>query len=590
MRLCSRRQVPVTSIPFLLLALAFNGVSIRAQDNQNPENEAKRWRFFSEEVEIDRLLLDLADRHRPQTIALEHADVLTMKGDELLKNHTVVVDGGLIQAIGPSSSLSIPEGAIRIDARGKYVLPGLTDMHVHILETHAHYLLNLVNGVTTVRDMGGYPWMITLRNRVRENRLLAPNIYLSGTILNGSSMGMYAVVVKSPIVARRLVREQSEAGYDFIKVHNVMAPDVYEAVMTEARRRRMDVVGHIPHDISLAKALELGQRTFEHFKGYYLDRTLELTGEDYVALTKGAEVWNCPTFYTYRIGLRGDDARKLRQTEEAKYLSSGERALWLKGAEDKENDGSRYRQGFELSKKIFRDLLAVGAKFVAGTDSGGGYPMMVPGFALHEELRIMVENGMSVREALRSATVNAAEAMRRSAEFGTIEARKRADLLLVSRNPLESIENVSALEGVMVRGIWLDRAALDSIKGRIREIYAEEASSVRQAVDGRDERRLENHPGKSDGRAVYSGKSDGRSDGRSEDSASQSVIGLESPTMEQELPTAEQMDALVAHMVELHARGFVFMEHQLSELERMLSKHGRATTAVARLRTGGGQP
>ncbi|HSR97268.1 MAG TPA: amidohydrolase family protein, partial [Kofleriaceae bacterium] len=270
---------------------------------------------------------------------------------------------------------------------------------------------------------------------------------------------------------------QKADGYEFIKVHNVLKPEVYDAICAEARAQHLDVVGHIPHDTSVARAITCGQRTFEHFKGYINDRNLTLTGEDYVAVTRGAEVWNTPTFYNYRGQLRGDEARRLMTTApEMRYVSGRDRARWLALADQPPQPVQQ--NVLPMSEKIFHDLLAIHARFLAGTDSGGGYPYHVPGFSLHEELRIMARNGMAAPEVLRTATIEPAIAMRREAELGTLEVGKRADLVLLARDPLASIENLESIEGVMVRGIWLSRSSLDEMLAAIAAI---DASSVQPA-------------------------------------------------------------------------------------------------------------
>jgi imidazolonepropionase-like amidohydrolase len=253
----------------------------------------------------------------------------------------------------------------------------------------------------------------------------------------------------------------------------MVLPEVYDAICDEARAQGLDVVGHIPHDIPIARAIACGQRTLEHFKGYINDHSLTLTTEDYVAVTRGAEVWNTPTFYNYRGQLRGDEARTLLNLPEMRYVSARDRARWRALAAEPANPVQQ--RVLPMSEKIFRDLLAIHARFLAGTDSGGGYPYHVPGFSLHEELRIMARNGMAVPEVLRTATVEPAIAMRREAELGTLEVGKRADLVLLAKNPLESIANLEAIDGVMVRGIWLPRGAIDEMLAAIAAIAGSSA-------------------------------------------------------------------------------------------------------------------
>jgi len=496
-----------------------------AEEPSDHVAESKRWRYFLREVQFNRLLLDLAKQHQPQSFIVRGATVLTMDGDSPLVDHSVVVEDGRITAVSPSRDIPPRAGFSEVDGSGKFLVPGLVDMHVHTLTSCGDYVLDLINGVSSVREMDGFPWLLSLREQVRRNTLLAPNLYVSGTILNGFAMEWYAIVVKNPDQARALVREQKTTGYDFIKVHNVLRPDCYDAILDEAKKLGMDVVGHIPHDISLAKAIQSGQRTFEHLKGYYSDRTLQLTKEDYVSLTRGADVWNCPTLYTHRTGLRGDDVHRLLQTEEARYLSRDERDRWLTSAAG--GGGENDRKVRELSLPILKELLPTKPKLLTGTDSGGGYPMMVRGFALQEELRLLVEAGLSRAECLRAATINAAQAMRKENEFGTIKAGQRADLLLIDSDPRPDVTALSKIQGLSVRGIWLDHAALDNIRERLRAIFSDDQGLT-----------------------------------------------------DSEMPTPERTDRLLATMTQLESEGAFQMDHNLRELKELLVKSKRSTAPI----------
>lgn len=424
--------------------------------------------FFIDEAQVETLVAKLSREHRPEQVAFEHVSVIAMTGAGVAADQTVVVDGGVIRQVGPAASIKIPANARRIDGRGRFLIPGLTDMHVHTNSSNGDFLLDLANGVTSVREMNGSDWLAAQREQTRANTLLVPNLYIAGRILASRPMSWYAQVVTTPAEARAAVRQHRAAGRDFIKVHNVVARDVYDAICAEARAVGLDVVGHIPHEITVREAIACGQRTFEHFKSYINDRNLTLTKEDYVAATRGAEVWNTPTFYNYRTHARGDDARRLLALPEMQYVAARTRAKWLALADVPEKP-IQY-EVFRLSKIIYAALRTINARFLAGTDSGGGYPYHVPGFALHEELRIMTELGASPEEALRAATREPAIAMRRERELGTIAPGIRADLVLLRANPLASISNLAAIDAVMVRGIYLPRETIDTMLAALAEI------------------------------------------------------------------------------------------------------------------------
>ena len=426
------------------------------------------WGYYIDEAALATYVEKLSRTYRPQPLAFRD---ITVDG----RVTTVVVEDGVIRAIGGA----VPAGAVIVDGRGKFLIPGLVDMHVHTNFSDGQYLLDLVNGVTSVREMNGSPSLLAQRAGTRENRFLFPNLYVAGQILATAPMSWYAKVVETPDAARAEVRAQHAAGYDFIKVHNVVARDVYTAICDEAKAVGLDVVGHIPHDTSVADAIACGQRTFEHFKGYINDRNLQLTGEDYVAVTRGAEVWNTPTFHNYRTHLRGDEAKRFVREEPAmRYVAGRLRTAWIEQADEPVKPIQH--EVLRLSKKIFTDLRPIGARFLTGTDSGGGYPYHIRGFALHEELRVMASLGMTGDELLAAATIEAARAMRRT-DFGQIAVGQRADLVV-----LRGAHAFDQIDGVMVRGIWLSRQTLDDILAELARIAEPKPRTQRELMHALD--------------------------------------------------------------------------------------------------------
>lgn len=467
------------SATVLVLAFACAGAHSQPPSPTAPLDAAQTATLVSvaQETQVALLLEQMTRRFRPQTVVFVDVNVISVTDGAVREHQTVVVQSGRFAAVGPNAEVTVPKDALVVDGAGQFLLPGLTDMHVHSLVSNSQKLLNLANGVTTVRDMDGFPFLLKERSAIARNEVLAPNFYVTGTILNAVPMGNYARVVATPEEARTAVREQKRDGYDFIKVHNLVPFDIYEAILDEAHLQSIDVVGHIPHDVKIADAIRLGQRTFEHFKGYYYDATLDMTTEDYVGLTRGADVWNCPTFYTARDALSRDEAERLIATsDEMRYVPAADKKRWLAHTHNEPNRNRTLIR--DHSEKIFKDLLAVDARFIAGTDSGGGYSFHVPGFSLQHELETMESLGMRPADVLRAATTNAADAMRRQNEFGTIAVGKRADCLLASKNPLETVSNLRAPKGVMVRGVWLSPKTIDEVLARLAAVYADDARLV----------------------------------------------------------------------------------------------------------------
>jgi imidazolonepropionase-like amidohydrolase len=506
----------------LALLFAFSAAvspSVAAQD------DSPAWGPVFERLRTDQLMQKLSEESKPEDAAFVGAEVIPMTaGTPVMHDQTVVVRNGRIDAVGPRTKTRVPAGMRRIDARGKFLFPGLIDAHVHTLQTHADYLLDLLHGVTTVREMDGYPWLLKVRAATRANRLLAPTPYVAGTILNGASMGWYAIVIKTPEQARQVVREQKAAGYDYIKVHNVMPLPLYEAIAQTAREEHIRFVGHIPHEVSVKHAIEEGQYTFEHFKGFYLDRTLTMSPEDWLDEVKGADVWIAPTLTNRRGGMTVEETRAFMATPDAQLMSPRARATWPDEVTGHDADASR--TVWTLSQEIVKKLLPVTQRFIAGTDSGGGYPNSIRGFALHDELETMESLGMPVAEVLRTATVNAAIALGDAASFGSIEVGKRADLLLLDKNPLLTARNLRDPRGVMVRGMWLDHARLAHVRAAIVAIYAKAGAD--KTLDH---------------------------------------------------PSAAQIDSLLSGMRALSAKGWIFNDHHLEELAGMLRAINRSGEA-----------
>jgi imidazolonepropionase-like amidohydrolase len=461
----------------LLFAVLAAAARLAGQDER--PDPVRTVRLFDAEVQIaecwQRESARAAAPAAARCAAIEHVTVVTTTGAPAAADRTVTTAGGRIVAIAPSADAAVPADALRIDGRGKFLVPGLVDMHVHRLASMASDLLFLFNGITTVRDMDGYPWMLRQRRAIAAGRLLAPTPYIAGHILNFFPMDGYATVVRTPAAARQAVREQAQAGYDFVKIHNALPRPIYDAVFDEAKAQHLDVVGHVPHDIPVAHAIASGQRTLEHLKGYVLDSTLEISTEDWLTPTRGADVWITPTLYCpVRTNLRGQAALDLLASDEMRYAPALIRGEW-RALADQPVTGPQ-RELPARSAKVFDQLRAASARFLVGTDSGGGYDFMVTGFATHCEMELLEQRGMAPLEVLDADTRQAALALRREREFGAIAAGLSADLVLLDRDPAASAANLRAITGVMVRGIWLARADLDRIAGSLRAISAATAA------------------------------------------------------------------------------------------------------------------
>ena len=420
-------------------------------------------------------------------VAFVGVNVVPMDSERVLEDRTVVVRDGVISGIEESSSAVVPEGARVVRAEGKYLMPGLADMHVHV-EDVDELLLFVANGVTTVRNMWGNQglkrWMglpdqLELRDEIGRGELLGPSIYTSGPILEGSPPNTPLMqVYTDPEAAAQEVEKQAEQGYDFIKVYDNLSPEVYEAITAAAELRGLKVAGHVPHRVGLDGSLAGGQHTIEHLTGYVDPdaATFEVPEEDlqaYAERTREAGAWNCPTFVIWQKRIPTEE---VVNQPEIRYVSPRMQRIWRtfsgQMADSITYPGDDYAERMESHMQTVTGALRqADAGVLLGTDTDNAY--VVPGFSVHEELRYLVGSGLSPYEALRAGTSSAAESLNESGEFGTVEVGKRADLILLDANPLEDVANVRERAGVMVRGRWLPESQLQEMLEELARSYGQ---------------------------------------------------------------------------------------------------------------------
>lgn len=423
-----------------------------------------------------------------QSIAFVNVNVVPFDRELILPEQTVIVRDGRIAEIGPAARVKIPAGATRIDGRGKYLMPGLADMHVHLYPgtgqqndlASQQLQLFLANGVTTVRNMIGKPEHLLLRDRVAKGELPGPTIYTAGPPMLGNT-------VPTPADGERAVIEQKKAGYDLIKVHEGLSPETYAAIAATAKRVGIPFAGHVTASVGLKRALDARQTSIEHLDGYLqamvadnspvapgpsqivVGPVLEHIDESKIpalaAATRKAGVWNDPTLTLFKLIVSDTKPEELSQWPELQYVPAKMREAFTKqklSTADIDAPSSERQRYLQLRNKMLMALHAAGAKLLIGPDSPQFF--LVPGFATLKEIQSFVDAGLSPYEAIEAATRNPgeyfAEVMKTPREFGTVETGMRADLLLLDANPLESVANLSKRAGVMVRGRWLPESEL----------------------------------------------------------------------------------------------------------------------------------
>jgi imidazolonepropionase-like amidohydrolase len=478
--------------------------------------------FASAHAQTDGGLTPGTRGQTPPRVAIRGVTVVDVRDGSLHPEHTVLVAGNRIAAVGPVRSVSVPNDAVIVEAAGGYVIPGLWDMHVHSLANLVpdravasvsaqewHFPLFLAHGVTGVRNMNDGTGDLTLkltksvRRRLADGDLLGPPRFLSaGPSIDGDPpLGTNSVVVRTAAEARATVQQLVANGADLVKVYENLSREAYFAIIDEARRRKIPVDGHVPFRLTAEEVAEGGQRTVEHpdalaagcstaaeaerkrFAGVLANYARLPESEKFLAMFRhtralydsGNSSGCMSAIDAYRrngVAVTVDlvayhhvvhakeilaDAARMRLVPQ-EIRSNWEREL---GSETFRDFQSILRPIPPLELKNVRLFNEGGVLLLAGTDVG--VPFQVPGNSLHVELERLVEAGLTPLKALQTATLNPARVLKIGESLGTIEAGKRADLVLLDANPLEDIRNTQKIRAVVADGRLYRRADLDQL-------------------------------------------------------------------------------------------------------------------------------
>ena len=409
----------------------------------------------------------------PTTVAFTNVSVIPMDRERVIDNWTVVVRDGKVAMLG--ADVPVPAGALRVDGSGKYLIPALAEMHAHVppganvpdAAIERTLFMYAANGIGTIRGMLGHERHLGFRARAASGEIFSPILYTSGPSLNGNT-------APTPEAAVKLVTEEKQAGYDFLKIHPGLSLETFNAMAATADKLGIRFAGHVPSAVGLHRALEARQLTIDHLDGYVealagkdapssewfgvnlVDRVDEKKIPELVAATKKAGTWMVPTETLLEQTVGDEPAESLARRPEMKYATAAQIKSWSENKAKFLQLPSAQRQRFiALRRRLIHALFSAGVPIALGSDA----PQIwnVPGFSAHRELELMVASGLTPYQALETGTTNVARFFGTSDRTGRIAVGRRADLVLIDGNPLTDITNTRRISGVMLGGRWMPK-------------------------------------------------------------------------------------------------------------------------------------
>jgi imidazolonepropionase-like amidohydrolase len=417
-----------------------------------------------------------------QEIVLLMVDVIPMDNERVLTDQTVVIRDGKIAAMGPKVKYN--KKALVVNADGKYLIPGLAEMHAHVppnddLESMKEVVrLFALNGITTIRGMLGHPKHLELRAMINKGEVLGPHLFTTGPSFNGSS-------VKTAADAEKLVREQKAAGYDFLKLHPGLTMETFPAIVSTAKEVGIPFVGHVSFKVGIWRAIEADYSSIDHLDGfvegmvpgienmteqqtglfglYIADRADESQMPKLMKGLKDHKIWVVPTQSLAERWFSPDfTAERFLSEGGTRYMNKTTVNQWV---ENKKNlmantqyDRAKVEALINLRRRLIKACQDNGVGLLLGCDAPQVFN--VPGFSTHSELQYMVAAGLTPYQSLKTGTVNVAAYLNRK-DAGVIKEGAVADLVLLGGNPLANIKETEKVEGVFLNGKWLSKEYID---------------------------------------------------------------------------------------------------------------------------------
>jgi imidazolonepropionase-like amidohydrolase len=420
-----------------------------------------------------------------QEIVFNHVNVIPMDQERVLQDQAVVVKGGKIVSVTDAAKAKYAKNARVIEARGKYLIPGLAEMHAHVppiddLEPMKEVLmLFAVNGITTIRGMLGHPRHLELRSKVQSGEVLGPRFYTTGPSFNGNS-------VKTAAQASDMVRQQKQAGYNYLKIHPGLTKETFGAMEKTAKEVGIPFVGHVPFEVGIWRAIEAGYSSIDHLDAFIEGMVpgIENMNEQQTGLfgmfvadkadlsqiprlmkgLKSSNTWVVPTQALAERWFAPVDPQQLYNAPEMKYMSAETSNNWLNSKKNlhanPQYDKVKMENFIQLRRRLILECQKNGVGLLLGCDAPQVFN--VPGFSTHHELRYIVDSGLTPYQALQTGTVNVAQYLNKANQTGVIRAGAVSDLLLLNGNPLTDIEQTANIEGVMIGNQYMNKLYIDA--------------------------------------------------------------------------------------------------------------------------------